>query len=106
MLLPGLVDGMLGMKVGDERTFTVTLPQTWEPSQLRGVRADCTVKAKEVFEWQLPEVSCRFAPVSSSVAASPKASSAHAPRIVYLDLYVPVTAIETVLRVAVPLRQG
>jgi hypothetical protein len=56
LLLSGLVAGMLGMAVGDERTVTVTLPQTWEPAQLRGVRADCTIKVKEIFEWELPEV--------------------------------------------------
>jgi hypothetical protein len=82
MLLPGLVDGMLGMKVGDERTFTVTLPQTWEPSQLRGVRADCTVKAKEVFEWQLPEVSCCLEPASNRLQQQQGAPLARAPDIV------------------------
>lgn len=82
MLLPGLVDGMLGMKVGEERTFTVTLPQTWEPSQLRGVRADCTVKAKEVFEWELPEVSCRSTPVSSRLQQHLTAPLQHVPGVV------------------------
>lgn len=47
---------MMGMEVGEERTVTVTLPQSWEPEQLRGVQADCSVKVKEIFEWQLPEV--------------------------------------------------
>lgn len=45
------------MKVGEERTVAVTLPQTWEPEQLRGTRADCTVKVQEIFEWELPEAS-------------------------------------------------
>ena len=48
---------MLGMTVGEERTVPVTLPPTWEPEQLRGVRADCSVAVKEIFEWELPEVS-------------------------------------------------
>lgn len=52
----GLVDGILGASVGEERSVPITLPDTWEPEQLRGVRADCSVKVKEIFEWELPEV--------------------------------------------------
>lgn len=55
-VIAGLVSGLLGVNVGEERTVPVTLPDTWQPEQLRGVKANCTCKVQEIFEWDLPEV--------------------------------------------------
>ncbi len=52
----GLVDGMLGMVAGDSREVEITMPDTWDPPQLRGVRVKCRVSVKELFQWELPEV--------------------------------------------------
>jgi len=61
------VDGLIGMSVGEERTVPVTFPDTWEPEQLRGVKANCTVKAKEIFDWSLPEVRAAAVPSAACV---------------------------------------
>ena len=47
---------MLGMEAGDSREVDITMPATWDPPQLRGVRVKCTVSVKELFQWELPEV--------------------------------------------------
>ena len=41
---------------GDSREVEITLPDTWDPPQLRGVRVRCSVAVNELFEWELPEV--------------------------------------------------
>ncbi len=52
----GIVDGMEGMVVGDERKIDTAFPQNWhEPESLRGVPCRCTIKVNELFEWDLPE---------------------------------------------------
>jgi trigger factor len=53
--VPGLTEGLVGIKAGEERNVVVTFPATWEPEYLRGVEATCAVKVKEVFDWRLPE---------------------------------------------------
>lgn len=48
-------------------TSAIAIVQMWEPERLRDVRAvdllcgDCSVKAKESSEWELPEVISRTA---------------------------------------------
>ena len=34
--LPGLIDGIVGMKVGDEREFPLTMPSDWPQEFIRG----------------------------------------------------------------------
>lgn len=52
----GIVAGMEGMVVGDERSIETAFPQNWhEPESLRGVPCRCDVKVNELFEWDLPE---------------------------------------------------
>ena len=52
----GLVEGMEGMVVGDERSIDSVFPETWhEPQSLRGVPCRCDIKVNELFEWDLPQ---------------------------------------------------
>lgn len=53
--LPGLVDGIVGMKVGEKKTFPLTMPDDWPQEFIRGVTADFTVEVREVFENDVPE---------------------------------------------------
>ena len=56
----GVVEGMVGMSVGDERAITTEVGDTWwEPDTLRGVEIRADIKLKELFEWELPEVRAR-----------------------------------------------
>jgi hypothetical protein len=53
----GVIAGMEGMTVGEERSISATIGDTWwEPGALRGVDTRCDVALKELFEWDLPEV--------------------------------------------------
>lgn len=48
----------MGMKIGEERSITTTVGDTWwEPDSLRGVELHAEFKLKELFEWELPAVS-------------------------------------------------
>ena len=53
--LPGLVDGIVGMKTGEERTFPLTMPEDWPQAFIRGVTANFTVKLTELFDNEVPE---------------------------------------------------
>ncbi|KAK9835180.1 hypothetical protein WJX81_004039 [Elliptochloris bilobata] len=60
--IPGIVAGMEGMVVGDERSIDSAFPQNWhEPQSLRGVPCRCDIKVNELFEWDLPELDNEFA---------------------------------------------
>ena len=69
--LPGLVDGLLGMKTGETKTFPITMPDDWPQAFIRGVEADFTVTIKELFDNEVPEASDDIAdkifPEASSV---------------------------------------
>ncbi len=47
---------MEGMASGESRDVAITMPDTWDPPQLRGARVNCSVTVNEIFEWELPEV--------------------------------------------------
>jgi trigger factor len=53
--LPGLVDGLIGMKTGETKTFPITMPSDWPQAFIRGVRADFTVTIRELFDNEVPE---------------------------------------------------
>lgn len=63
VFLPGVVDAMEGMVVGDERVAPITLPNSegFQPAALRGVKTLATIRVKEVFEYDLPEADDAFA---------------------------------------------
>ena len=62
----GVVEGMVGMNVGEERSITTEVGDTWwEPDALRGVEVRADIKLNELFEWDLPEVrTCLVSPGS------------------------------------------
>jgi trigger factor len=53
-LTPGFAEAIVGMKAGEERTFTLTLPDDFPREELRGQEAEFTVKMTEVYESILP----------------------------------------------------
>lgn len=53
VFLPGVIEGMLGMEVGDERTIPITFPPNWQPPQLAGLSVDAKIKLRELFEYEL-----------------------------------------------------
>lgn len=55
-LVPGLSDGLVGMKKGEEKDIEVTLPEKYPDKAVAGKRAKYHVYAKEIKERQLPKV--------------------------------------------------
>jgi FKBP-type peptidyl-prolyl cis-trans isomerase (trigger factor) len=53
--LPGLVDGLLGMKTGETKTFPITMPEDWPQAFIRGVQANFTVTIRELFDNEVPD---------------------------------------------------
>ena len=60
-LLPGLAEGLLGAKAGEERVANVRFPDDYPTKELAGKDAEFTVKVKEVANPSRPEVSDEFA---------------------------------------------
>lgn len=60
-LLPGLADGLLGMKVGETRAITVTLPEGQGKAEIAGKQGTFTVTLKEIKKKELPELNDEFA---------------------------------------------
>lgn len=54
--VPGFAEAIVGMKTGDERIFTLTLPDDFTREELRGQEAEFTVKMTEVYESIFPEL--------------------------------------------------
>ena len=61
--LPGVAAAMVGMRSGDSKETTITLPDTedFSPSTLRGVEIAVKIKISEIFEWDLPEMTDAWA---------------------------------------------
>ena len=55
-LAPGFAEAIVGMEAGEERTFTLTLPDNFPQEELRGQEAEFTVKMTKVYESTLPEL--------------------------------------------------
>ena len=55
-LIPGFEDQLIGIKKGEERTFSVNFPDDYHAAELAGKEAVFEVKATEVAEEVLPEV--------------------------------------------------
>ena len=53
--LPGLVDGIVGMKTGETREVPITMPNDWPQAFIRGVEATFTVTLRELFQNDVPE---------------------------------------------------
>lgn len=55
-VVPGLFDAIVGMEIGEERTFALTLPADFLDEDLRGEEANFTVEVIEVYNRILPEL--------------------------------------------------
>ena len=53
-LIPGLVDAVLGLEAGAERTFPLSLPADYQQEELRGVTVETDVRLVAVRERKLP----------------------------------------------------
>jgi trigger factor len=55
-LIPGLVDGIVGLEPGSQRTFPLTLPEDYAQEELRGVTVEVDVRVVDIRERALPEL--------------------------------------------------
>ncbi len=53
---PGFAEAILGMASGDERTFTLTLPDEFPREDVRGQAAEFSVKMMEVYDQTIPDL--------------------------------------------------
>lgn len=60
-LLPGFEPELVGLKKGDRKEFTLTLPEKFQMEELRGKKADFHVTVHTVEEVTLPELTDAFA---------------------------------------------
>ncbi|GIL80615.1 hypothetical protein Vretifemale_9953 [Volvox reticuliferus] len=51
----GITSGMLGMKVGESRTFKMKMPDDYDVEFWQNMPVTATVRIHEIFEWTLPE---------------------------------------------------
>lgn len=58
--IPGFGKELVGIKAGEERTFKLPFPKDHYQKHIAGHEVDFTVKAKDVYELQLPEVNEEF----------------------------------------------
>jgi trigger factor len=60
-LIPGLVEGLVGVKAGEERVVAAKFPEAYGAKELAGKDADFTVTVTEVAKSVLPEADEEFA---------------------------------------------
>jgi trigger factor len=60
-LVPGLVDALLGLEAGSERTFPLSLPADYPREELRGVTVQADVRVLGVRERRLPPLDDQLA---------------------------------------------
>ncbi len=60
-MIAGFEEALLGLKAGEEKTFTVTFPEDYHHQPMAGKQATFTVQVKSVSESVLPEVDAEFA---------------------------------------------
>jgi len=59
--IPGFEDNVIGMKIGDEKSFEVTFPKDYGAKALQNAKVTFTVTLKKVSEVVLPELDDKFA---------------------------------------------
>lgn len=59
-MIPGFETGIVGAKVGEERTITVTFPEDYQAENLKGKEATFNITVSEVAEQILPELNDAF----------------------------------------------
>ena len=60
-MIPGFEANLVGMKEGDERTFTVTFPEDYAEASLQGAEVEFNAQLLELRERKLPEADDDFA---------------------------------------------
>ncbi len=55
-LSPEFVQALIGVTTGEERTFTLALPETIEEPSLRGEEAEFEIEVEQVYERRLPDL--------------------------------------------------
>ncbi len=61
MVLPEFYDNIIGMNIGSEKEFSVSLPENYRDKELAGKEVKFHVVLKEIMEIQLPELDDEFA---------------------------------------------
>ncbi len=59
--IPGFDDNLVGMAKEEEKTFTLTYPDTYPDTELANEEAEFTVKINEIHEKQIPELNDELA---------------------------------------------
>ncbi|TSC77531.1 MAG: Trigger factor [Parcubacteria group bacterium Gr01-1014_33] len=59
--IPGLEDNLVGMSAGEEKTFTLAVPETWHEKNYAGKALDIFAKMNMVQERKVPELTDEFA---------------------------------------------
>lgn len=59
--IPGFEGEMIGLKAGDEKTFTITFPKDYSAKDLQNRKVDFTVKVSKVQAVELPKLDDAFA---------------------------------------------
>lgn len=60
-MLPEFEEAALGLKAGEEKTFTLDFPEDYGGAEVAGKTAEFTIKVTEVAEPELPELNDEFA---------------------------------------------
>jgi len=59
--IPGFEDGITGARVGEEKEFSISVPEDYGKESLRGKRLDVKAKINAVYELTTPELTDEFA---------------------------------------------
>ena len=59
--IEGFMEQVVGMDVGEKKSFELTFPETWDIESMRGVASEFEVEVREMFERELPELDEEFA---------------------------------------------
>lgn len=59
-MIPGFEEGIVGMKVGEEKTIAVTFPEDYKSEELKGARAEFKITLNSVSAAELPAVDQAF----------------------------------------------
>lgn len=59
--IPGFEDALVGMKTGEEKTFTLVVPSDWRDQSLAGKAIATNVTMRSVKERKMPEMNDKFA---------------------------------------------
>ena len=65
-MIPGFVEGIVGMKIEDTKTLTLTFPEDYSHEESRGKDAIFEVQLKDLKEKELPELNDDFAKQSGN----------------------------------------